>query len=263
VRLLRFLSCAQPTLGGESRPKQRHPRTVVMLKFNCCCNGSYETAIYAKRARSFQARRWRSETTCSFCTLNGLKLLQKKAKKQDQIFVSVNLLILDNMFTFVSKQQNGFFSAPCRHSLILTKRPPALDPLHLVAVRANHFSCLCACCVLFSVPEMCSIGELCSGNSNRAVVKPVQAVAPQPRHPRQAEKVRTFPFATVELVSLAQAHECRSGAVVLRCSAVVLNLFWPVDHLFKKYISDGSLCYADTSWTTSLVETLLHFGGVT
>ena len=38
--------------------------------------------------------------------------------------------------------------------------------------------------------------------------------------------------------------------ILQKSKPVVLNLFWPMDHLFKE-ISNGTLCYADTSWTTS------------
>jgi len=45
---------------------------------------------------------------------------------------------------------------------------------------------------------------------------------------------------------------------MISCKLVVLNLFWSMDHLFKKNISDGPLCYVDTAWTTTVVETVLH-----
>jgi len=39
-----------------------------------------------------------------------------------------------------------------------------------------------------------------------------------------------------------------------RLRAVVLNLFCPMDHLFKENISRGPLCHADTSYTTTVVK---------
>jgi len=49
----------------------------------------------------------------------------------------------------------------------------------------------------------------------------------------------------ITLVAPLSCRQCRH----LYFTPVVLNLFWPMDHLFFKIISDEPLCYADSSWT--------------
>ena len=155
-------------------------------------------------------------------------------------------------------------------------------------VLCMYFGVLCVCFVALSNPRffervdfLCAVGEFLATAANmRLIGRPNLARATSVifrRVDKNRVRYATYDFIAqagcddrlkderlwevqrilTQLKRLVSAQRCVNCLChVIACTsswfgAVVLNLFWPVDHLFYKIYPMDHFPFADTSWTTS------------